>query len=193
MHVREGNSSPILNRQTPVRHEPLGKVIRIKMSAEGSDIRIIISGGGTGGHLFPAIAIANALRRLEPTAEILFVGASGRMEMQKVPEAGYEITGLPVAGMVRGGSIRNIHVGWKLFRSMLKAGKIIKRFRPDVVVGVGGYASGPVLKQAREWNTHLIQEQNRYAGVTTSCWRRGRRGSVWPMKGWRNTSADTSC
>ncbi|MFZ2285963.1 MAG: undecaprenyldiphospho-muramoylpentapeptide beta-N-acetylglucosaminyltransferase [Bacteroidales bacterium] len=137
------------------------------MSGEGREIRIIISGGGTGGHLFPAIAIANALRRLEPTAQMLFVGASGRMEMQKVPEAGYEITGLPVAGLVRGGSIRNIHVAYRLFRSMLKAGKIIKRFRPDVVVGVGGYASGPVLKQAqRRAIPTVIQEQNSYAGVT---------------------------
>ena len=137
------------------------------MSGKGKDIRIIISGGGTGGHLFPAIAIANALRRLEPTAEILFVGADGRMEMQKVPEAGYEITGLPVAGMVRGASVKNINVAWKLFRSMLKAGKIIKRFRPDVVVGVGGYASGPVLKQAqRRGIPTVIQEQNSYAGVT---------------------------
>ena len=137
------------------------------MSGEGKKIKIIISGGGTGGHLFPAIAIANALRRLEPAAEILFVGADGRMEMQKVPEAGYDITGLPVAGLVRGASVRNIHVAWKLFRSMLKAGKIIKRFRPDVVVGVGGYASGPVLKQAqRRGIPTVIQEQNSYAGVT---------------------------
>ena len=137
------------------------------MSGEGKNIRIIISGGGTGGHLFPAIAIANALRRLEPPAEILFVGADGRMEMQKVPEAGYDITGLPVAGLVRGVSARNIHVVWRLFRSMLKAGKIIKRFRPDVVVGVGGYASGPVLKQAqRRGIPTVIQEQNSYAGVT---------------------------
>ncbi len=137
------------------------------MSGEGKDIRIIISGGGTGGHLFPAIAIANALRRLEPSAAILFVGANGRMEMQKVPEAGYHITGLPVAGLVRGVSVRNAHVAWRLFRSMLKAGKIVKRFRPDVVVGVGGYASGPVLKQAqRRGIPTVIQEQNSYAGVT---------------------------
>jgi UDP-N-acetylglucosamine--N-acetylmuramyl-(pentapeptide) pyrophosphoryl-undecaprenol N-acetylglucosamine transferase len=137
------------------------------MSGKGKNIRIIISGGGTGGHLFPAIAIANALRRLEPQAEILFVGANGRMEMQKVPEAGYDITGLPVAGLVRGVSARNIRVVWRLFRSMLKAGKIIKRFRPDVVVGVGGYASGPVLKQAqRRGIPTVIQEQNSYAGVT---------------------------
>ncbi len=138
-----------------------------RMSAEGRNIKIIISGGGTGGHLFPAIAIANALRRLEPAVKILFVGAEGKMEMQKVPEAGYEIEGLPVAGMVRGGSIRNISVAFKLFRSMVKAGKIIRQFGPDVVVGVGGYASGPVLKQAQQRHIPtLLQEQNSYAGVT---------------------------
>jgi UDP-N-acetylglucosamine--N-acetylmuramyl-(pentapeptide) pyrophosphoryl-undecaprenol N-acetylglucosamine transferase len=137
------------------------------MSDGRSNIRIIISGGGTGGHLFPAIAIANALKRLKPGAEILFVGATGRMEMQKVPEAGYEITGLPVAGFVRGMSLKNVSVVCKLFHSMLKARKIIRRFKPDVVVGVGGYASGPVLKQAQRMNIPtLIQEQNSYAGVT---------------------------
>jgi UDP-N-acetylglucosamine--N-acetylmuramyl-(pentapeptide) pyrophosphoryl-undecaprenol N-acetylglucosamine transferase len=137
------------------------------MSGERANIRIIISGGGTGGHLFPAIAIANALRRLKPGAEILFVGATGRMEMQKVPEAGYEIAGLPVAGFVRGKSLKNLSVVCKLFHSMLKARKIIRRFKPDVVVGVGGYASGPVLKQAQRMNIPtLIQEQNSYAGVT---------------------------
>jgi len=137
------------------------------MSNKGENIKIIISGGGTGGHLFPAIAIANALRRMEPAAEILFVGATGRMEMQKVPEAGYEITGLPVAGFIRGISMKNITVIGKLFHSMLKSRKIIRRFKPDVVVGVGGYASGPVLKQAQRMNIPtLIQEQNSYAGFT---------------------------
>ena len=137
------------------------------MSGKGGNIKIIISGGGTGGHPFPALAIANALKRLEPAAEILFVGATGRMEMQRVPEAGYEITGLPVAGFVRGFSLKNITVIGKLFRSMLKSRKIIRRFSPDVVVGVGGYASGPVLKQAQRMNIPtVIQEQNSYAGVT---------------------------
>jgi UDP-N-acetylglucosamine--N-acetylmuramyl-(pentapeptide) pyrophosphoryl-undecaprenol N-acetylglucosamine transferase len=137
------------------------------MSAESRTIKIIISGGGTGGHLFPAIAIANALRRLEPGVKILFVGAEGRMEMKKVPEAGYEIVGLPVAGLIRGLSIRNIHVAWKLFRSMIRSGQIIRRFSPDAVVGVGGYASGPVLKQAQQRSIPtLIQEQNSFAGVT---------------------------
>lgn len=137
------------------------------MSGERANIKIIISGGGTGGHLFPAIAIANALKRLNPAAEILFVGATGRMEMQKVPEAGYEIEGLPVAGFVRGMSLKNFPVIMRLFRSMMKSRKIIRRYKPDVVVGVGGYASGPVLKQAQRMNIPtLIQEQNSYAGVT---------------------------
>ncbi|MBE0666744.1 MAG: UDP-N-acetylglucosamine--N-acetylmuramyl-(pentapeptide) pyrophosphoryl-undecaprenol N-acetylglucosamine transferase, partial [Bacteroidales bacterium] len=141
--------------------------IKDGMADGGKNIRIIISGGGTGGHLFPAISIANAIRRMEPVAEILFVGAEGRMEMQKVPEAGYDIEGLPVAGFLRSLSPRNISVAARLFRSMLKARKIIRRFAPDVVVGVGGYASGPVLKQAQRMNIPtLIQEQNSYAGVT---------------------------
>ena len=137
------------------------------MSGAGRNTRVIISGGGTGGHLFPAIAIANALKRIEPGAEILFVGATGRMEMQKVPEAGYAIEGLEIAGFVRSISLKNVTVLGKLFRSMLKAKKIIRRFNPDVVVGVGGYASGPVLKQAQRMGIPtLIQEQNSYAGVT---------------------------
>lgn len=137
------------------------------MSSGSRNIKIIISGGGTGGHLFPAIAIANALRRLEKDVKILFVGAEGRMEMQKVPEAGYQIVGLPVAGLVRGVSLRNIGVAFRLFRSMIRSGQIIRKFAPDAVVGVGGYASGPVLKQAQQHNIPtLIQEQNSYAGVT---------------------------
>lgn len=131
------------------------------------DIRVIISGGGTGGHLFPAISIANAIKRIEPAAEILFVGAEGRMEMQKVPEAGYRIEGLPVAGLVRGLSIRNIQVLVRLVKSIQRAKIILKEFIPDVAVGVGGYASGPVLKQAQRMKIPtLIQEQNSYAGVT---------------------------
>ena len=134
---------------------------------EGKNIRIIISGGGTGGHVFPAISIANALKRIEPSVDILFVGAEGRIEMQKVPEAGYKIEGLPVAGFVRRISLKNISVAMKLLRSLRRAGKILRSFSPDVVVGVGGYASGPVLKQAQKMNIPtLIQEQNSYAGVT---------------------------
>jgi UDP-N-acetylglucosamine--N-acetylmuramyl-(pentapeptide) pyrophosphoryl-undecaprenol N-acetylglucosamine transferase len=137
------------------------------MSSDNKVIKIIISGGGTGGHLFPAIAIADALRRIEPAVKILFVGAEGRMEMQKVPEAGYDIEGLPVAGLVRGFSLRNISVAWKLLRSMLRSSQIIRRFGPDVVVGVGGYASGPILRRAQGRGIPtLIQEQNSYAGVT---------------------------
>jgi UDP-N-acetylglucosamine--N-acetylmuramyl-(pentapeptide) pyrophosphoryl-undecaprenol N-acetylglucosamine transferase len=129
--------------------------------------RIIISGGGTGGHIFPAISIANALRKIEPDTEILFVGAEGRMEMEKVPAAGYRIIGLPVAGLYRRFSLKNISVLIKLLKSLNKAKKVIKEFRPDVVVGVGGYASGPVLRQAgRMGIPTLIQEQNSYAGIT---------------------------
>jgi UDP-N-acetylglucosamine--N-acetylmuramyl-(pentapeptide) pyrophosphoryl-undecaprenol N-acetylglucosamine transferase len=129
--------------------------------------RVIISGGGTGGHIFPAISIANALRKIEPETEILFVGAEGRMEMEKVPAAGYKITGLPVAGLYRSLSLKNISVLMKLLKSLTIAKKVIRDFGPDVVVGVGGYASGPVLRQAgRMGIPTLIQEQNSYAGVT---------------------------
>ena len=129
--------------------------------------RIIISGGGTGGHIFPAISIANAIRQLRPNAEILFVGAEGRMEMQRVPDAGYRIIGLPVAGFDRKHLWKNIGVIIKLLRSQWKARRIIKEFRPQVAVGVGGYASGPTLKTAGMMGIPtLIQEQNSYAGVT---------------------------
>lgn len=129
--------------------------------------RIIISGGGTGGHIFPAVSIANAIRELRPDAEILFVGAEGRMEMQRVPDAGYRIIGLPVTGFDRQHLWRNFSVLLKLLRSQWKARKIIKGFRPQVVVGVGGYASGPTLKTAGMMGIPtLIQEQNSYAGVT---------------------------
>ena len=128
--------------------------------------RILVSGGGTGGHIFPALSIADELRQ-RLGAEILFVGASGRMEMTRVPEAGYEIIGLPVAGFDRKKLWRNFRVIGKLLSSMGKAGKIIRDFKPDVVVGVGGYASGPVLKAAQKAGLPtLIQEQNSYAGVT---------------------------
>ena len=129
--------------------------------------KVIISGGGTGGHIFPAISVANALRRIDPGIEILFVGAEGRMEMEKVPAAGYKITGLPIRGFIRSLSPENIVVLYKLVKSLLMARKIIREFNPDVVVGVGGYASGPVLKQAGKMGIPtLIQEQNSYAGVT---------------------------
>jgi len=129
--------------------------------------RIIISGGGTGGHIFPAISIANALREIEPETEILFVGAMGRMEMEKIPAAGYRIIGLPVAGLHRSLTLKNFGVLIKLLKSLNMAKKVIREFQPDVVVGVGGYASGPVLRQAgRMGIPTLIQEQNSYAGVT---------------------------
>ena len=129
--------------------------------------RVIISGGGTGGHIFPAISIANALRRIDPEIEILFVGAEGRMEMEKIPAAGYKIIGLPVAGFIRSMTLKNIKVLIKLFKSLKMAKRVIEEFNPDVVVGVGGYASGPVLRQAgRMGIPTLIQEQNSYAGVT---------------------------
>ena len=129
--------------------------------------RIIISGGGTGGHIFPAVSIANAIRELCPEAEILFVGAEGRMEMQRVPDAGYRIIGLPVAGFDRQHLWKNFAVIIKLLRSQWKARQIIKEFRPQVAVGVGGYASGPTLKTAGMMGIPtLIQEQNSYAGVT---------------------------
>jgi UDP-N-acetylglucosamine--N-acetylmuramyl-(pentapeptide) pyrophosphoryl-undecaprenol N-acetylglucosamine transferase len=129
--------------------------------------RIIISGGGTGGHVFPAISIANAVRRKDPEAEILFVGAEGRLEMEKVPESGYKITGLPVSGFYRTFTFKNFAVLCRLIRSLSAAKRIIQEFRPDVVVGVGGYASGPVLRKAGKMGIPtLIQEQNSYAGIT---------------------------
>ena len=130
-------------------------------------LRIIISGGGTGGHIFPAISIANALKALRPDADILFVGAEGRMEMQRVPDAGYRIIGLPVAGFDRRHLWKNISVIAKLLRSQWQARRIVREFRPQAAVGVGGYASGPMLKAcAMAGIPTLIQEQNSYAGVT---------------------------
>jgi UDP-N-acetylglucosamine--N-acetylmuramyl-(pentapeptide) pyrophosphoryl-undecaprenol N-acetylglucosamine transferase len=134
-------------------------------------MKIIISGGGTGGHIFPAIAIANQIKSIHSNAEILFVGAEGRMEMEKVPQSGYPIIGLNVAGIQRSFStsaiIKNLKFPFKLISSLLQASKIVKDFKPDVVVGVGGYASGPVLWAAQNNGVPtLIQEQNSYAGVT---------------------------
>lgn len=129
--------------------------------------RIIISGGGTGGHIFPAISIANAIKELRPEAEILFVGAEGRMEMQRVPDAGYKIIGLPVAGFDRKNLLKNIPVLYKLAKSLWMTRKILKDFKPQVAVGVGGFASGPTLKAASKMGIPiLIQEQNSFAGVT---------------------------
>lgn len=130
-------------------------------------IKIIISGGGTGGHIFPAISIANAIKKKVPEAEILFVGAEGRMEMQRVPAAGYEIKGLPICGFDRKNLLKNISVLFKIWKSQRMAKKIIKDFKPMAAVGVGGYASGPTLNQCAAMGIPcLIQEQNSYAGVT---------------------------
>lgn len=132
-----------------------------------ANLRVIISGGGTGGHVFPAISIANELKETVPGVEILFVGAEGKLEMEKVPAAGYKIIGLPVRGFQRRLTTKNISFFFKLMSSMSKARKIISEFKPDVVVGVGGYASGPVLRVAsRRKIPTVIQEQNSYAGVT---------------------------
>ncbi len=131
------------------------------------NLRIIISGGGTGGHIFPAVSIANAIMEQRPNTEILFVGAEGRMEMHRVPAAGYPIKGLPVAGFDRKNLLKNIPVLIKLFKSQRMARQIIKDFRPHAAVGVGGYASGPTLKVAGNMGIPtLLQEQNSYAGVT---------------------------
>jgi UDP-N-acetylglucosamine--N-acetylmuramyl-(pentapeptide) pyrophosphoryl-undecaprenol N-acetylglucosamine transferase len=130
-------------------------------------LKIIISGGGTGGHIFPAIAIASEIITRKPDAEILFVGAEGRMEMEKVPQAGFNITGLPVEGLHRRLTIKNLNVIFKFLKSLKKAKKIVQSFKPDVVVGVGGYASGPLVRMASKLGIPvLIQEQNSYAGIT---------------------------
>ncbi len=130
-------------------------------------INIIISGGGTGGHIFPAIAIANTLKTMRPDANFLFVGALGRMEMTKVPEAGYEIKGLPIMGLQRSLTLKNLKFPYKLWKSAKMAKRLIKDFKPDVAIGVGGYASGPLLRAAHKAKVPcLIQEQNSYAGLT---------------------------
>ena len=131
------------------------------------ELRIIISGGGTGGHIFPAVSIANAIKAKHPEAKILFVGADGRMEMQRVPAAGYEIKGLPIKGFDRANKLKNIEVLCKLWKSLRMARQIIKDFKPQVAVGVGGYASGATLYECAKMGIPcLIQEQNSYAGVT---------------------------
>jgi UDP-N-acetylglucosamine--N-acetylmuramyl-(pentapeptide) pyrophosphoryl-undecaprenol N-acetylglucosamine transferase len=129
--------------------------------------RVIISGGGTGGHIFPAVAIADALKLLKPDTEVLFVGALGRMEMEKVPAAGYKIIGLDIQGFQRKSLWKNILLPFKVIKSVLKARSVIRNFKPDVAVGVGGYASGPLLYAAGQMGVpYLIQEQNSYAGIT---------------------------
>ncbi|MBP6810048.1 MAG: undecaprenyldiphospho-muramoylpentapeptide beta-N-acetylglucosaminyltransferase [Saprospiraceae bacterium] len=130
-------------------------------------LKILITGGGTGGHVFPAIAIADAIKKMRPDTEFLFVGAIGKMEMERVPQAGYAIEGLNIAGFQRSMSLKNLSFPIKLLRSLWKARKIVRKFQPDVVIGTGGFASGPVMQAAqRAGIPTLIQEQNSYAGVT---------------------------
>lgn len=132
-----------------------------------SQLRVLISGGGTGGHIFPAIAIANAIKEQRPDTEFLFVGAEGKMEMEKVPAAGFPIEGLWISGFSRSLSVSNLVFPFKLISSMLKAGKIVKKFKPDVAIGTGGFASGPTLRVASQKGVPcLIQEQNSFPGVT---------------------------
>jgi UDP-N-acetylglucosamine--N-acetylmuramyl-(pentapeptide) pyrophosphoryl-undecaprenol N-acetylglucosamine transferase len=134
---------------------------------EYGKLRVIISGGGTGGHIFPALSIANKLKELNPETEILFVGAEGRMEMEKVPAAGYKIIGLPVSGLQRKLTLSNLALPFKVLKSISMAKKIIREFKPDIVIGVGGYASAPLLWAAGRLGVPtLIQEQNGFAGLT---------------------------
>ena len=136
--------------------------------------RIMITGGGTGGHIFPAVSIANALRKLEPACEILFVGAEGKMEMEKVPASGYEIVGLNISGFQRGSILKNLSLPFKVIGSVIKARKLIQSFKPNVVVGVGGYASGPLMYACSNMDIpYLIQEQNSFAGVTNKMLAKG--------------------
>ncbi len=129
--------------------------------------KVIISGGGTGGHIFPAIAIANALKQLAPDTEILFVGANGKMEMERVPAAGYEIVGLDIAGINRQSMLKNIGLPFKMIKSLWKARKVLKQFKAEAAIGVGGYASGPLLMMANMIGLPtILQEQNSYAGLT---------------------------
>ena len=129
--------------------------------------KIVISGGGTGGHIFPALAIANEIKKRNPNVEILFVGAEGKMEMERVPAAGYKIVGLPIVGLQRKLTLKNLALPFKLMKSLSMAKKILKDFKPEVVIGVGGYASGPTLKMAQRLGIPtLIQEQNSYPGKT---------------------------
>jgi UDP-N-acetylglucosamine--N-acetylmuramyl-(pentapeptide) pyrophosphoryl-undecaprenol N-acetylglucosamine transferase len=147
--------------------------------------RVIISGGGTGGHIYPAIAIASALQQKHPDLEVLFVGALGKMEMEKVPRAGYNIVGLPIVGIKREISLSNLAFPFKLVDSLLKAKKVINDFKPDVAVGVGGFASGPLLMMASLAGIPtLIQEQNSYAGITNKLLSKKPAPFAWLIPVW---------
>ena len=144
------------------------------MNNNTKQLNILVSGGGTGGHIFPALSIAGEIRRRYPDANILFVGAEGRMEMEKVPAAGYRIIGLPVYGFNRKNLCKNVKVMFQLLKSMRMAKQILNEFKPDIAIGVGGYASGPMLKEAQKRGIPtLIQEQNSYAGVTNKLLAKG--------------------
>lgn len=153
-------------------------------------LRVIISGGGTGGHIFPAVSIANAIKDICPDAAILFIGAQGRMEMQRVPAAGYEIKGLPIRGFFRPlWKPANIGVAIDYLKSKWLAKKILREFKPDVAVGVGGYASSAALGAANSLGIPtLIQEQNSYAGLANKQLARRPRRYAWPMKAWSASS-----
>ena len=139
----------------------------IKVSSKNKTYKIILSGGGTGGHIYPAIAIANELKLRFPNAEFLFVGAKDRMEMEKVPQSGYSIKGLWITGIDRKLTLKNLMFPFKLINSLWNARKIIKQFKPDVAIGTGGFASGPLLQiAASKGIPSLIQEQNSYPGIT---------------------------
>lgn len=153
--------------------------------------RFIISGGGTGGHVFPAIAIANAIKELRPESEILFVGAKGRMEMEKVPLAGYNIIGLSVIGLNRKQWLKNLALPFKLFSSLWNTRKIIKNFKPDLLIGVGGYASAPTLYMAgKQKLPYIIQEQNSYPGLSNRIWQKKQRKFAWHTRVWKNSSVE---
>ena len=143
----------------------LNEKIAASINVDSASLRIVIAGGGTGGHIFPAIAIANALKKIKPQAEFLFVGAKGKMEMEKVPQAGYEIRDLDIAGFNRSSLIKNIGLPFKIIKSFFQVSTIFKQFKPDVVIGVGGYSSYPVLRYAQSKNIPtFIHESNSFAG-----------------------------
>lgn len=150
-------------------------------------IKIIMAGGGTGGHIFPAIAIANAIKKIQPDAAILFVGAKGRMEMEKVPQAGYEIKGIDIIGFNRSSLIKNIGLPLKLIRSFVQVRSIINQFKPDAVIGVGGYSSFPVLRYAQgKGIASFIHESNSFAGKANMMLESKQQKCLLPAMEWKN-------